>query len=198
MKLRIGVFASHGGSNMQAIIDGCIDGTINGEVCVLICNNSNAYAVKRAEKSGIPVYHLSSENYPDPEELDEAILIVLKKHRVNIIALAGYMKKLGTGILKEYRNRILNIHPALLPRHGGKGMYGMKVHEAVIASGDDESGATIHLVDEKYDEGDVISQVVVKISGDETPKSLSEKVLREEHRLYATTLGKISTGEIDF
>ena len=197
MKLRIGVFASHGGSNMQAIIDACKDGTINGEVCVLICNNSSAFAVERAERAGIPVYHISSTNYPEQEDLDEAILIVLRKHRVNIIALAGYMKKLGPGILKEYRNRILNIHPALLPRHGGKGMYGIRVHEAVIASGDSKSGATVHLVDENYDEGDVISQVTVSVAEGETPESLAEKVLREEHRLYAVTLGKISSGEIE-
>lgn len=196
MKLRIGVLASHGGSNMQAIIEACEKEQINGEVCVVICNNSNAGAVEKAKKAGIPVYHLSSRNYPGKTDLDEAMLLVLKKYKVNIIVLAGYMKKLGPMMLEEYKNRILNIHPALLPKHGGNGMYGMSVHQAVIDSGDKESGATVHLVNEKYDEGTIISQVAVPVDENETPESLAAKVLIQEHRLYPITLEKISKGEI--
>ncbi len=196
MKLRIGILASHGGSNMQAIIDACAKDEINGSVCVVICNNSNAGAVEKAERAGIPVYHLSSKNYPGNNDLDEAILIVLKKYKVNIVALAGYMKKLGTMVLKEYRNRILNIHPALLPKHGGKGMYGMIVHEAVINEGDKESGATVHLVNENYDEGGILSQVIVPVAKTDTPEVLAAKILVQEHRLYPITLEKISKGEI--
>jgi len=197
MKLKIGILASHGGSNMQAIIDACKEKQIDGAVSVVICNNSNAGAVEKAEKAGIPVYHLSKKNYPGDSDLDEAIYIVLKKHNVNIIALAGYMKKLGFLVLKEYKNRILNIHPALLPKHGGRGMYGINVHKSVISSGDRESGATVHLVNENYDEGDILSQVMVAVDENETPETLAEKVLVQEHRLYPMTLEKISKGEIE-
>ena len=196
MKLRIGILASHGGSNMQAIIDACGNNKINGEVSVVISNNSSAGAVKKAENAGIQVYHLSSRNYPGSDELDEAMLLVLKKHKVNIIALAGYMKKLGPMVISKFQDRILNIHPALLPKYGGRGMYGDKVHKAVIESGDKESGATIHLVNYKYDDGRILSQVIVQISDDDNPETLAAKVLVQEHRLYPTTLEKIAKGEI--
>lgn len=196
MKLKLGILASHGGSNMQAIIDACNKNQIIGDVSVVICNNSNAGAVEKAEKAGIPVYHLSKKNYPIDSDLDEAISIVLKKYNVNIVALAGYMKKLGPKVLKDYKSRILNIHPALLPKHGGRGMYGINVHKSVITSGDKESGATVHLVNENYDEGGILSQVIVRVSEDETPQTLAQKVLVEEHRLYPITLEKISKGEI--
>ena len=165
-------------------------------MCVVICNNSNAGAVKKAENAGIPVYHLSGKNYPGKGDLDEAVLLVLKKYKVNIVALAGYMKKLGPMVLKEYKNRILNIHPALLPEHGGKGMYGMKVHEVVIKAGDSESGATVHLVNENYDEGGILSQVVVPVNKNDTPETLAARILVQEHRIYPITLDKISKGEI--
>lgn len=196
MKLRIGILASHGGSNMQSIIDACRDNQIDGEVSVLICNNSRAGAVERAKRERIPAYHLSSSNYPDAKDLDEAILLVLRKHDVNVVVLAGYMKKLGAATLGEYKDRILNIHPALLPKHGGRGMYGMNVHKAVIAAGDKESGATVHLVNENYDEGGILSQVIVPVLENDTAEMLADRVLVQEHRLYPATLEKISKGEI--
>jgi phosphoribosylglycinamide formyltransferase-1 len=196
MKLRIGVFASHGGSNMQAIIDACSNGIIDGEVCVLISNNSGAYAVERARSAGIPVYHLSGSNYPDANDLDEAMLLVLEKHKVNLVVLAGYMKKIGTQVLKRYRNKILNIHPALLPGYGGPGMFGMNVHRAVIESGDRESGATVHLVNENYDEGGILGQVIVPVMDGDTPEDLAERIIHEEHRLYVETLARISSGSL--
>lgn len=196
MRLNIGVFASHGGSNMQAIIDACKDGTIDGEIRVLICNNSKAYAVERAKMAGIPVYHLSTTNYPDFSDLDEAMALVLEKYKVNLIALAGYMKKLGPVVLKQFKNRVLNIHPALLPKYGGPGMYGINVHKAVIEAKDKESGATVHLVNDIYDDGSILGQVVVPVLIDDTPETLAETVLKEEHRLYVETLRRISLGEI--
>lgn len=196
MKLQIGVLASHGGSNMQSIIDACKSKQIDGEVRVVISNNSNSGAVERADNESIPAYHLSSCNYPDANELDEAILLVLKKHDVNIVALAGYMKKLGPQTLQEYKDHILNIHPALLPKYGGKGMYGINVHKAVLAAGEKQSGATVHLVNENYDEGGIVSQVVVPVENGDTPESLAARVLEQEHRLYPITLEKISKGEI--
>jgi len=196
MRLRIGVFASHGGSNLQAIMDACKDGIIDGEVAVVVCNNSGALAIERAGKAGIPSYHLSSRNYPDNSELDEAMLLVLQKHKVNIVALAGYMKKLGPTILDEFRDRILNIHPALLPKHGGKGMFGLNVHKSVLEAGDSESGATVHLVNDRYDEGSILGQVVVPVLEGDNPEKLAARVLPEEHRLYVETLRRISSGEL--
>lgn len=196
MKLKIGVFASHGGSNMQAIIDGCKSGEINGEVTVVICNNSKAKALERAKNEKIPFYHISSTKYVEQEEHDKEILRTLKKHDVNIIALAGYMKKLGEKVLKKYENRVLNIHPALLPKYGGKGMYGLNVHKAVIAAKEKQTGATVHLVNEAYDEGDILKSVIVPVLDDDTPESLAQRVIIQEHKLYVKTLSEISKGNI--
>src|ERR1700731_980289 len=158
MKLRLGFLASHGGSNVQAILDACRDGRIDAEPCVVISNNSDAMVLDRAMGARVPAFHLSSHIHPDPARLDEAILEVLEKHRVNLIVLAGYMKKLGPKTLARYQGRVLNMHPALLPKFGGKGMFGRHVHEAVLASGERASGITIHHVDDEYDHGAIVAQ----------------------------------------
>jgi phosphoribosylglycinamide formyltransferase-1 len=153
--LNLGFFSSHGGSNMQAVIDASKSGELKLKPCVVISNNSDSTALERARNEGIPYYHLSSKTHPDEEDLDEAILAVLKRYSVDIIVLVGYMKKLGMKTLKEYRGRVLNIHPALLPKYGGKGMYGKYVHEAVLAAKEQTTGVTIHIVDEEYDRGQI-------------------------------------------
>ena len=121
----------------------------------------------------------------------------MKSHGVEVVALAGYMKKLGPRTLGAYRNRVLNVHPALLPKFGGWGMYGDRVHAAVLASGDRVSGVSVHLVDEEYDRGPVISQVEVPVLPDDTPETLAARVLAQEHTLYPKTLQRIASGEID-
>jgi phosphoribosylglycinamide formyltransferase-1 len=196
MKLRLGFLASHGGSNVQAILDACREGRLDAEPCVVISNNSDAMVLDRAMAARIPGFHLSSHIHPDPNRLDEAILEVLVKHRVNLIVLAGYMKKLGHKTLARYRGRVLNIHPALLPKFGGKGMYGSRVHEAVLASGDQETGVTIHLVDAEYDQGKILAQKTVPVKPDDTPESLGARVLAAEHEIYVATLQRIAKGEI--
>jgi phosphoribosylglycinamide formyltransferase 1 len=196
MKLRLGFLASHGGSNVQAIIDACREGRLDAEPCVVISNNSDAMVLDRAMAARVPAFHLSSHIHPDPARLDEAILGVLEKHRVNVIVLAGYMKKLGPKTLARYRGRVLNIHPALLPKFGGKGMYGHHVHEAVLAAGEKESGATVHIADAEYDEGRILAQKKVPVKADDTPDSLAERVLEVEHQLYAETLQRIASGDI--
>ena len=128
--------------------------------------------------------------------LGEAILEAMQRHGVEVICLAGYMKKLGAEVLTAYEGRILNIHPALLPKFGGQGMYGMRVHEAVLAAGEQESGATVHLVDEEYDHGRVLAQEKVPVKAEDTPETLQKRVLAVEHRLYAATLARIAAGEI--
>lgn len=194
--MNIGFLASHGGSNMQAIIDACKAGRLSAVPVVVISNNGESRALERARNEGIPNYYLSGKTHPDPDSLDQAILDALILHRVDVVALAGYMKKLGPKTLAHFRGRILNIHPALLPKHGGKGMYGIRVHEAVIAAGETESGVTVHLVTEEYDRGPILAQVRVPVMPGDTPETLAERVLVQEHILYPATLQRIATGEI--
>ena len=196
-KLALGVLASHGGTNLQAIIDSCRSGAIDAEVRVVISNNSRSLALERARRANIPASHLSSSTHPDPDHLDEAITETLRLYGVQVVALAGYMKMLGTRTLDAYRSRILNVHPALLPKFGGQGMYGERVHEAVLASGERVSGVTVHLVDEVYDHGPVVAQTQVPVLPDDTPGTLAAKVLEQEHILYPETIQRIATGEID-
>ncbi|MEX1030698.1 MAG: phosphoribosylglycinamide formyltransferase [Paenibacillaceae bacterium] len=196
--LRIGFFASHGGSNMQAIVDACKTRKLDAEPTVLISNNSKSRAMERAQQEGIPCFHLSSVGYSDPEILDRVMLEVLETHKVNLIVLAGYMKKLGPETLSRYKGYILNIHPSLLPKHGGVGMYGDLVHEAVLNAKDKVTGITIHLVDENYDTGSVISQSEVLVLEGDTVETLGKRVLQREHEFFVETLIKIRSGEIKF
>jgi phosphoribosylglycinamide formyltransferase-1 len=195
-ELKIGVLASHGGSNLQAIIDACEAGKISARVVVVISNNSDSGALQRAQRHNIDAVHLSNKHYPDDEDLDAAVIKVLNEHEVDLVCLAGYMKRRGPLFLKAFANRVLNIHPALLPKFGGKGFYGMKVHEAVLAAGEKESGASVHLVDEKYDHGSVLAQRKVPVLPDDTPETLAARVLVEEHKIYPEVIGKIARGEI--
>jgi phosphoribosylglycinamide formyltransferase 1 len=193
--LQLGFLASHGGSNMQAIIDACKGGRLNANPCVVISNNSESMALQRAKKEGVPHYHISSVTHPGPRE-DQEILQILTRHGVDTVVLAGYMKMLGPATLRAYRGRILNIHPALLPKYGGKGMYGKRVHEAVLAAGEMVTGVSIHIVDERYDTGPIVNQCRVPVHEGDTVDSLAERVLKHEHILYVETLQKIAEGKI--
>ncbi|MFC2130155.1 phosphoribosylglycinamide formyltransferase [Bacteroidota bacterium] len=194
--LNLGFLASHGGSNMQSIIDACKSGSLNAIPRCVISNNSKSFALARAEKEEIPFYHISSVQYPDPGELDKAIIRTFLKHEVDTVILAGYMKKLGVSIIRKFKGRILNIHPALLPKYGGKGMYGNFVHEAVLKSEDKVSGPTVHLVDEIYDNGRILGQQEVAVLPGDTVETLSARVLEYEHILYPETIQKIASGKI--
>ena len=196
-KLRLGVLASHTGTNLQSIMDACHAGALDAEIRVVISNNSRSLALERASVAGIPTAHLSNVTHPAPDALDAAIERTLKSHGVEVAALAGYMKKLGARTLAAYRNRVLNVHPALLPKFGGRGMYGNRVHAAVLESGDRVTGVTVHLVDEEYDRGPVLAQVEVPVLPDDTPETLAARVLAQEHILYPKTLQRIASGEID-
>jgi phosphoribosylglycinamide formyltransferase-1 len=193
--LYLGFLASHGGSNMQAIIDACKAGRLDAKPCVVVSNNSESMALQRAKNEGIPHYHISAVTHPGPLE-DEEILRVVRRHGVDTIILAGYMKMLGPATLRAYRGRILNIHPALLPKFGGKDMYGKRVHEAVLAAGEKVTGVTIHLVDEHYDTGPILNQCQVPVLPGDTADSLAERVLKHEHALYVETLQKMADGRI--
>ena len=195
--LRLGCLASHGGTNLQAIIDACKSGALDAEVRVVISNNSSSTALGRARNEGIPGYHLSGVTHPGPEELARAIHETLKSHDVDVVMLVGYMKKLGRAVLDGYPVRILNTHPALLPGFGGKGMYGQRVHEAVLEAGDRVTGVTVHLVDAEYDRGPIVAQCEVPVLDGDSVETLSVRVLEQEHAFLVETLGMISRGEID-
>ncbi|OUW16958.1 MAG: phosphoribosylglycinamide formyltransferase [Opitutales bacterium TMED158] len=195
--MKLGFLASHSGSNMQAILDGCRDGSIAATPSLLICNNRNAQAIDRAGASRMPVCVLNGKTHPEPDEWDQAMLDALGHASVDLVILAGFMKKIGPKVLKAYRNRIVNIHPSLLPQYGGQGMYGRRVHEAVLEAGETETGATVHIIGDEYDEGPILQQTTVPVLTHDTPESLQQRVLAQEHRLYPDTLAKIASGEIE-
>jgi phosphoribosylglycinamide formyltransferase 1 len=195
-KIRIAVFASHGGSNLQALIDGCRSGMIAGEIVLVLCNNRKAYALERAVNHQIETLVISNSDFDNETDYVEALKQHLSSRGVQLICLAGYMKRIPTDVIRTYHNRILNIHPALLPKFGGKGMYGIHVHEAVLAAGEQETGVTIHLVDEVYDNGRILAQQRLTVRSDDTPESLQLRVLTIEHSLYPETVGKIASGEL--
>jgi len=191
-RLRLGVLASGGGTNLQSIIDRTLDGSLSAEVVLVVSNNSNAGALERARRHGIEAMHISAVTEGSPEMVDRRITGEMKKRNVDLVILAGYMKKVGGELLREYEGRVLNIHPALLPKFGGKGMYGMRVHEAVIAAGEKESGPTVHIVDERYDHGPIVAQMKVPVYPDDTPETLQKRVLEKEHEIYPAAIQKIA------
>ena len=181
---KIAIFASGGGSNFKAIQRHIESGDICANIELLISNNSNSGAVEYALEKNIETLIINEVRFPDFKKGEIFLLKKLVFKQIDLICLAGYIKLLSQNIVEKYNNCILNIHPALLPQFGGKGFYGMKVHEAVIESGAKESGATVHFVNENYDEGQIIAQEKIMINNDYTPEILSKKVLQIEHELY--------------
>ncbi len=159
-------------------------------------NNSDSGALKRAAAAGVPAFHVSARTHPNDDERDAVLLDLLRRLRVNLVVLAGYMKKLGPKVLAAFSGRILNIHPALLPKYGGPGMYGERVHRAVLAAGERETGITVHLVTAEYDAGPIVAQCRVPVEAGDTVESLQKRVLKKEHEFFVEALRKISTGEI--
>ncbi len=187
-KLNLVVLASGGGTNLQAIIDHIEAGKLSAQIKAVISNNSKSGALERARNHNIPAIHLSHKRFATSDEFDQKLLSVLKENETDIVVLAGYMKMLSPVIVREYKNRIINIHPALLPSFGGSGMYGIHVHETVIKAGVKVSGVTVHLVDEIYDHGAIVIQKTVPVKDDDTPESLAERVLKVEHQAYSEAL----------
>ncbi len=181
---KIAVFVSGGGSNFKAIHHQIIQGNILGKIVMVFSNNPNCGAIKFAEENSIPIFIINAARYPNAHTRDEFLLETCLKAEIDLICLAGFMKMLPQNIVKHYEYRILNIHPGLLPEFGGKGFYGMRVHEAVINTGKRESGATVHFVDEIYDHGPIILQKKVEVMETDTPESLAARVLKLEHELF--------------
>jgi phosphoribosylglycinamide formyltransferase-1 len=185
---KIGVMASGGGSNFKAIIDRIGEGDLEAQCKFLITNNGGCGAVSHAQSYGIPVYHISGKTHPDVAAYEAALIEVVDRYDIDLLVLAGYMKALPVSMIKRLPNRILNIHPSLLPKYGGKGFWGIHVHEAVIATHDTESGPTVHLVSEEIDKGRILAQTKVPVLEGDTPETLAARVLVQEHELYWRTI----------
>lgn len=191
--MKVAVFASHEGSTLQAILDASRAGRLpRVELALVISNNADSGALRRAAEAGVPATLLSGRTHPDPQRLDEAIEDALVQHGIELVVLAGYMKKLGPRVLTAYARRIINTHPALLPKYGGKGMYGLHVHRAVIEARETVSGASVHWVEAEYDTGPVLAQVTVPVEPSDTPEVLAERVKASERDLLVHTLDRLS------
>jgi phosphoribosylglycinamide formyltransferase-1 len=194
--LNLGFLASHNGSLMQAVVRACEEKRLAATPCLVIGNNQPSGALQFAIQKGIPWRHLSLATHKDAQALDKAILEALQINGVELVLLVGYMKLLGPRTIAAYPRHILNIHPALLPKFGGQGMYGIRVHEAVLAAGEKETGVTIHHVNERYDEGNIIAQCKLPVMPDDTPQTLAARVLQREHSFIVETLQDIIAGKI--
>lgn len=192
MMKKLAVLISGNGSNLQAIINSTKNGILNGiaEIVVVISNNPEAYGLERAKNEGIKNIALDSKSM-DPEKYNEELYKTIKESGADLICLAGYLKKVPEKIVKEYKNRILNIHPALLPKYGGKGMYGHHVHEAVVKNKEKKSGATVHFADENYDTGSIVLQQEVALEGGENHEEVARKVLLIEHDIFPKAIKKV-------
>ncbi len=189
----LAILASHAGTTAQAVLDALSDGRIAGEAVLLICNNPDAEVLERARAAGVPARVLNARTHPDPDELDRAILAALREARATHLLLAGYMKKLGPRTIAAFAGRALNTHPALLPAFGGRGMYGDRVHAAVLEAGAMRSGATVHLVTDDYDAGDILAQVEVPVLADDDVASLGERVRAAERELVVAVLARLAS-----
>lgn len=188
MNLRMAIFASGRGSNFQAILAAIAAQRLKARVGLCISNRPEAGALQIARTAQIPAVVIEEKHFDHAPEYEAALLEQLAKHEANFIALAGFMRKIPSGVVRQFRHRIVNIHPALLPSFGGKGMYGHRVHEAVLAYGCKVSGATVHLVDEEYDTGAPILQRCVPVLDGDTPETLAARVLEVEHLIYPEAL----------
>lgn len=183
------VLASGSGTNFQAILDAIHDGSLHASVAALVTNNPSAGAIGRAEKHDIPVHILPNEK----QMADDRLFDLLQTIDPDLIVLAGYLRMIPDRLTDRFDKRIINIHPSLLPKYGGKGFYGLRVHEAVLQAGETESGCTVHYVNEEYDAGDIVAQARVPVADDDTPETLAKKVLRQEHILLPKVIATLLT-----
>lgn len=188
------VFASGSGTNFQAIIDAVEAGKINARIRGLIASKPGIKAIERAKNHQIDTKILSFSDYKEESGYEEELLRTLDKWEPDLIVLAGYMLKIPDPVIEQYRNRMINIHPALLPKYGGKGFYGLMVHKAVIADNEKESGCSVHYVTEKYDDGPVIAQAKVPVYESDDAETLAQRVLKEEHKLLPTVIAELISG----
>lgn len=196
--LKIAVLVSGGGTNLQAIIDAIDNGTItNTEIKVVISNNKNAYALERAKNHGIEGLCISPKDYEDRAKFNEAFLEKLNSYEVDLVVLAGFLVVIPEMMIKQYRNRIINIHPSLIPSFCGTGYYGLKVHEGVLSRGVKVTGATVHFVDEGTDTGPIILQKAVEVQQGDTPEVLQRRVMEQaEWMIMPQAIDLIANGKV--
>ena len=192
--LKLGFLASKNGTSMRVIVDAARAGALPAEPRLVVSNNRKAAALEFAAERGVPSLVIPTQS--DPDAADAALCEALEAAGVELVILSGYLRHLGPRTLGRYRNRILNIHPGLLPAFGGEGMYGRRVHEAVIAAGVTESGATIHAVDEIYDHGPVIERRTVPVLPGDTAEALEARVAAMEPGFFVETLARIASGDL--
>lgn len=192
MSVKLAVFASGGGSNLQALIERFTDSE-HVDVELVISDRAESGALQRSAAAGIPAVHIRNAGRGH-DDIARDMLDALTAHRIDLISLAGYLRLVPGAVIAEYGGRILNIHPSLLPSFGGAGMYGRRVHEAVLAAGCTVTGATVHHVDERYDEGRIIAQWPVPVLPADTPETLAARVLRVEHQLYPAVIDALARG----
>ncbi len=196
--LNVAVLVSGGGTNLQAIIDAIKAGSItNAQIKVVISNNKDAYALERAKAAGIKELCISPKDYEDRAKFNEALIDAIDKENIDLIVLAGFLVVIPEAMVKKYKNRIINIHPSLIPSFCGKGYYGLKVHEAALARGVKVTGATVHFVDEGTDTGPIIYQKAVEIKEGDTPEVLQRRVMEEaEWKLLPQAIDALANGRV--
>jgi len=191
---KITVFASGSGTNFKKIHQAALDNRIPASVTCLICNNPEAGALSYAKKQGIRTCLISHTDFDSEQTFAARLNEVLRSEKPDLIALAGYLKKIPDSVIEQYHGKIINIHPSLLPKYGGKGWYGMKVHQAVIENNEPVSGCTVHYVTTEYDEGPIIAQKQITVSPDDTPETLANKIQKLEHQLYPEVIKDLLSG----
>ena len=196
--LRLAVLVSGGGTNLQAIMDAIRSGKIeNAEIVTVISNNKNAYALERAKAYGTEGLLISPRDYEDREEFNQALLEALKEREIDLIVLAGYLVVVPPCVIREFENRIINIHPSLIPSFCGTGCYGLHVHEKALARGVKVSGATVHFVDEGTDTGPIILQKPVAVEQGDTPETLQRRIMEEaEWKILPEAISLIAAGKV--
>ncbi len=197
-KLRVAVLVSGGGTNLQAILDGVRDGSIrNTEIAAVISNNPGAYALTRAREAGVPAMTVSPKRYASREAFNEALKDAIDAAGADLIVLAGFLVQIPSSLVDAYKNRIINIHPALIPSFSGKGCYGLHVHEAALQRGVRVSGATVHFVDAELDAGPILLQKAVEVLEEDTPESLQRRIMEEaEWKLLPAAIDLIAAGRV--
>lgn len=195
-KLPIAVFISGGGTNLQALLDAAAAGRLQAEVRLVIASHAGAAGIERARAAGVAVRVLRSSEFASLEAFRREMMAALRRSGARLLVLAGYMKKLPPEVIRAFPDAILNVHPALLPKFGGRGYYGRRVHEAVLAAGETISGATVHIVNETYDEGPTLLQEEVPVLPGDTPDRLAERVLAVEHRILPEAVQAFAEGRM--
>lgn len=196
-KIKIGVLISGSGTNLQSIIDNIENGNINGEITVVISNKKQAYGLERAKQKNIHAVYINSKNFESFDKFNDAIVEELEKHNVELVVLAGYLKILTDKFIGKYKNRIINIHPSLIPSFCGMGYYGINVHQKAVEYGVKISGATVHFVDEGADTGPIIIQEAVKVLSEDDAFTLQEKILKIEHKILPLAVKYYCEGKIE-